>query len=337
MRLVVLLAVLVLAAAAVWAVRGILRRWSDARTLRRRERREDALKHILKSELSGRAASATSVAGALRVSEDAAAGVLGGLEQDGLLRFEAGAPRLRAAGREQARRIIRAHRVWESFLADQTGVAETEWHRQAERQEHLLSTAETDRLAARLGNPLRDPHGDAIPATDEEVPTEADTSLTELAVGEHFEIVHLEDEPEVVYRQLCQSGLKTGLVARVAGRSGDQIELTLPGGARATLSTLQATNVSVVVRAPGVAMEARTLRDLDVGETAFVHGLAPACRGAARRRLLDLGFVPGTPVGVDMISPAGDPVAYQVRGAVVALRRSQAEMIQIRRTAEGAP
>jgi len=71
------------------------------------------------------------------------------------------------------------------------------------------------------------------------------------------------------------------------------------------------------------------LADLRVGERARVLGLTPACRGAERRRLLDLGFVAGTPVEVEMVSPAGDPTAYRVRGTVIALRREQAGLIRI--------
>lgn len=51
--------------------------------------------------------------------------------------------------------------------------------------------------------------------------------------------------------------------------------------------------------------------------------------GLARRRLMDLGIVPGTAIAVDLVSPLGDPVAYQVRGATIALRRSQAREIEI--------
>jgi Fe2+ transport system protein FeoA len=45
--------------------------------------------------------------------------------------------------------------------------------------------------------------------------------------------------------------------------------------------------------------------------------------------MLDLGIIPGTTVECEMNSPIGDPVAYRIRGAVIALRREQAEMIQI--------
>lgn len=53
--------------------------------------------------------------------------------------------------------------------------------------------------------------------------------------------------------------------------------------------------------------------------------------GAERRRMLDLGILPGTRVEVVMRSPLGDPTAYQVRGSVVALRREQAQLITVER------
>jgi Fe2+ transport system protein FeoA len=51
--------------------------------------------------------------------------------------------------------------------------------------------------------------------------------------------------------------------------------------------------------------------------------------GVNRRRLMDLGILPGTKIAVKMVSPLGDPVAYRVRGAVVALRHIQAHEIEI--------
>lgn len=69
-----------------------------------------------------------------------------------------------------------------------------------------------------------------------------------------------------------------------------------------------------------------------MGEVATVTGLSPACQGPQRRRLLDLGLVPGTRVTVEMRSPLRDPVAYRVRGAVIALRRHQADWVQVERS-----
>ena len=73
----------------------------------------------------------------------------------------------------------------------------------------------------------------------------------------------------------------------------------------------------------------RRLSGLAAGQRAIVASISPACRGVERRRLLDLGLVPGTEVSAEFASPAGDPVAYRVRGALIALRNQQADMICI--------
>ncbi len=73
--------------------------------------------------------------------------------------------------------------------------------------------------------------------------------------------------------------------------------------------------------------QTQTLDTLAPGQTAIVTGLT--CEGLERRRLMDLGVLPGTAIKIEMKSPLGDPVAYLVRGAVVALRREQAQHIQI--------
>lgn len=326
----------VVAALVLWPGKGLLARWRDARQLATRTRQEDALKHILKAEANERPASVASIAGSLRIGEDAAAALLAQLERGGLVTFEGGAPRLRPAGRELAQHVVRAHRLWESFLADQTGVAEADWHRQAERHEHLLSREETERLAARLGNPLRDPHGDSIPAVGEAVGADPGQPLTDVAVGQRFEVMHLEDEPENVYRQLLALGLRTRLQAQVEARSNDFVDLRTADHRAVRLTTLQANNVTISFRQADLEEGVLALSELPPGRAATVLGLSPACRGAARRRLLDLGFVPGTAVGVELVSPMGDPTAYRVRGSIVALRRSQAGLIRIRLNEETA-
>jgi DtxR family Mn-dependent transcriptional regulator len=59
--------------------------------------------------------------------------------------------------------------------------------------------------------------------------------------------------------------------------------------------------------------------------------ISGACRGIERRRLMDLGVVPGTRIEAVMRSPSGDPTAYRLRGTLIAIRRQQAEKIRIRR------
>jgi len=70
-----------------------------------------------------------------------------------------------------------------------------------------------------------------------------------------------------------------------------------------------------------------TLYDLPVGNTAIVDSIQ--ADGMTRRRMMDLGLVPGTRVETLRISPAGDPKAYRIRGAVIAFRKEEALKILI--------
>ena len=79
------------------------------------------------------------------------------------------------------------------------------------------------------------------------------------------------------------------------------------------------------------------LSELDPGEQAKVVGVSRSCRGLERRRFMDLGILPGTIIEAELRSPSGDPTAYRVRGAVIALRREQSELIYIDRSQEASP
>lgn len=70
-----------------------------------------------------------------------------------------------------------------------------------------------------------------------------------------------------------------------------------------------------------------TLDELGPDDRATVVALE--IRGAQRRRLMDLGLLPGTEVRVDMTSPLGDPTAYLVRDGLIALRRCHARAVHV--------
>jgi ferrous iron transport protein A len=70
-----------------------------------------------------------------------------------------------------------------------------------------------------------------------------------------------------------------------------------------------------------------SLHDLPIGRSATINSIR--AEGMTRRRMLDLGLVPGTRVEALRISPAGDPRAYRIRGAVIAFRKEEAHQILI--------
>lgn len=326
-----------LLALVLWPERGLFWRLQGARQMTERVLVEDALKHLYEAQIEGRCSNRAALAGALGISESRGGLLLTRMGERGLLEANADSICLTPAGAQHALHIIRAHRLWERHLAEETGYRESEWHRRAHQQEHRLSAAEVEALAARLNNPTHDPHGDPIPTADGEIGLQDRRSLTDLAIGEVGRIVHLEDEPAAVYAQLVAEGLAPGLEVRVLAATPQRIRFWADGDEH-VLAPLVAANISV---APLIAVDsaeqtptAERLTALKPGQQALVASIAPTCRGAERRRFLDLGILPGTHIEAALASPSGNPVAYRIRGALIALRYDQANHIQIVRPEE---
>ena len=74
---------------------------------------------------------------------------------------------------------------------------------------------------------------------------------------------------------------------------------------------------------------------LEEDESAKIIGIAKDMRGDSRRRLLDLGFVKGADVSIDLINPLKDPKAFLIKGTSIALRENQASKILIKRENHG--
>jgi DtxR family Mn-dependent transcriptional regulator len=182
-----------------------------------------------------------------------------------------------------------------------------------------------------MGEPLYDPHGDPIPTVDGVLPPVGGVALSSLPAGADARVVHIEDEPEGVYRSLRAAGINVGSRLRVEGLEGANLRLTVDGR-RVALEPLATRNLAVEpVEGDGSDEGLERLDALRPGEEAVVVRVSGQVQGAQRRRLLDLGVVPGTVVRHELGSLSGDPVAYRIRGAVIALRRAQAEDILIRR------
>jgi len=254
-----------------------------------------------------------------------------------LLQVQEGDYRLTPKGRDYALHIIRAHRLWERYLAEETGYADPEWHAQAHQQEHRMSPEEVDALATQLNNPTHDPHGDPIPTASGEIPRHEGRPLTSLELDTPARIVHLEDEPANLYAQLVAEGLHPGTQLRVTEITPQRVRFWADGDEH-ILAPVLAASISVTPLPRSQAAESETanerLADLRPGEKARVAGIAAVCRGPERRRFLDLGILPGTLIEAALASPSGNPTAYRVRGALIALRRDQANYIQITRGQE---
>jgi DtxR family Mn-dependent transcriptional regulator len=315
-----------------WPDRGLFWRWQRANQMTARVLREDALKHMYHFENHGDKPSLISLAGALSISANQVAEVVKGLHSLELIQHKGADFFLTPSGRDYALRIIRAHRLYERYLSEETGFEEADWHSKAHDFEHQLSPEEIEALAARLGNPTHDPHGDPIPTADGVVVyPEGRTTITSIPIDTPARIIHLEDEPEAFYAQLVAEGLHIGQEIRLIEDSPQRVRFWA-GDDEHVLAPILAANITVIPvtdepkedKLPG-----EPLTNLKPGDDAQVVSLSPRIRGVERRRLMDLGILPGTVIQNEMASAGGDPIAYRVRGALIALRKSQAELISV--------
>lgn len=315
-----------------WPEKGGLAMLSRLRMNNRRVHLEDALKFMFDCEYKRTSCDINSLAGNLNIKADRAGRLIDRLMTLNLINMENQYIHLTDTGRSYALRVIRVHRIWERYLADETGVAQVDWHDEACRIEHQVTEEDTEKLAARLGNPMFDPHGDPIPTPEGELPEPKGEPLNTLAEGQMGRIIHIEDEPKSIYEQLVLLGLFPGMQVYVTDVSDNKISF-IAGGEECTLTHLFASYITVEklsdepVRAP----KQEPLSSLKIGEEAEIFEISANCRGQQRRRLMDLGIIPGSTITAVMRSASGDPVGYRVMGTTIGIRKQQADLVFINR------
>ncbi|MEM7736330.1 MAG: metal-dependent transcriptional regulator [Deinococcota bacterium] len=117
---------------------------------------------------------------------------------------------LTKAGIQQALHLLRRHRLIETFLLEHLGFSWEDVHEEAEELEHVVSDYFTEQLAAFLGHPSHDPHGDPIPRLDGYIPDTPNTPLAELAVGKSLTVSRLMSQAEDVLTYLAELGIQPG-------------------------------------------------------------------------------------------------------------------------------
>jgi len=326
------IAVLVLGLLAIlWPRGGLLARWRTLRRAARRERLEDALKVVHSHAHEGRTASAEDLASELRLGRGASSRLIGELRGQGLVEGRADALHLTPEGERWALQVVRAHRLWERYLAGDARLPLERVHREAHHKEHTLTPAEVDDLEIQLGYPDHDPHGDLIPPRSGELPRREATPLAEWPVNVPGVIVHLEDEPPIAYAQILAEGLDIGQTIRVLEKTQDRVAVS-NGEREVRLAPAVARNVhlsparELPAAQPGVVALSRFPDHAE----AEVVAIDDRLQGYTRRRLLDLGLTPGTRLVPEMRNFLGDPRAYRIRGTLIALRREQADQIWVR-------
>lgn len=293
---------------------------------------EDILKQLYHFENSGNKVDTKTLVEILNFNNHQIIEVIKKMTINEFIYFEKDILKLTETGRDYALRIVRIHRLWERYLADKTGFRKEEWHDRAEMMEHKLSHDETNILAAQLGNPKFDPHGDPIPTKSGKVAEISGVELPSLPINSVGRITHIEDEPDIIYKQILAENIHIGSLIRVVENNATRI-VFLSEGETFRLAPIVAANLTVAIIEKEVVIEDNVARlsSLKEYETAIISGISKESRGESRRRLLDLGFVKGATIKIDLTNPLGDPNAYLIKGTSIALRKDQAAKILIKK------
>lgn len=295
---------------------------------------EDILKQLYHVEYSGKRATLNAMAGALKINDQKLVSLIEYMSALELIQVKENTILLTDDGRDYALKIIRIHRLWEKYLSEKTGIHKSEWHERAEKMEHALSADEAEALYQQLGSPRYDPHGDPIPLKSGEIIGTIGVPLSSLKPNTRAKITHIEDEPDVIYKQIIEKKLLIGQQIKLIDVDDHQVKF-FSEGEQYVLSNIVASNIGVKLLTAEEEFEEQKVRlsALQEGEKARILGISRECRGANRRRLMDFGFINGAIIETGLNGPLKEPKAYLIKNTMIALRNDQADLILIEKMA----
>lgn len=198
----------------------------------------------LQARSEGEPVGTGAVAERLGVTPASASAMLKRLADEGLVEHTPyHGVRLTPAGDQLALEMIRHHRLIELFLAEVLGMPWDRVHAEAEVLEHHISEELEELIAAKLGQPVRDPHGDPIPSRELDIAADVTTPLSELAIAAAGTFERISDSDPEMLRYLDFRGIRPGAELRVLARepfegpvtiavAGDEHSLGAPLAAR---------------------------------------------------------------------------------------------------------
>lgn len=205
---------------------------------------QDYLKRIYELTEHGQLASTTDLARELNVKPASVTGMIQKLaaEKPALVEYQKHqGVTLTTAGKRAALEVIRHHRLLEAWLVQTLGYSWDEVHEEAERLEHVISEDFERRIAAALGNPTRDPHGELIPTADLKMPVDDTTPLSSLRASQSAVIQRVAAADPNLLRHLDSLGLTPGIQIEVTKYSEFDNNLTVKVGKKVNVLGLNIT------------------------------------------------------------------------------------------------
>jgi len=214
------------------------------------ESAQDYLKHIYELTECGQSASTTDLARELRVKPASVTGMIQKLaaEKPALVEYQKHqGVTLTSAGKKAALEVIRHHRLLEAWLMQTLGYSWDEVHAEAERLEHVISEDFEKRVAAALGNPARDPHGELIPTEDLKMPVDESAPLSSLRPNQVAVIQRVNAQDTDLLRHLNELGLVPNIQIEVTAYSSFDNNLTIKVGRKSYVLGMNITTKVFVI------------------------------------------------------------------------------------------
>lgn len=181
---------------------------------------EDYLKGIYTITERGGTASTSALAQAIGVQPASITGMIKRLANLGYVEhIPYKGVQLTKNGSAEALRVIRRHRILETYLQEQLGYTWTEVHQEAELLEHTVSNKLISRMARVLNNPTHDPHGAPIPTASGDIPKAHFLTLLDVEPNDLIRIEEVQDEDPVRLQYLEESGLTPGVLVKIMKRN----------------------------------------------------------------------------------------------------------------------
>ena len=221
---------------------GLLSDWIRIQSAVPQEVKEDVLGSVLRSEKDW--VPMTEVLWHITSPNPRIRRAIQSLIRQDLLDEQNGSVQLTRRGRSEARRLLRAHRIWETYL-DRMGTPGPELHGQAHKLEHLNDEQTIDYLDDKLGHPLTDPHGSEIPEDVVDLQANAEIRASLLREGHVAQVIRIESPA-------TRLGITEGMTVDVGPRSDDGKTWTLitPSGQPVKLDHNQADSIFVKLASP---------------------------------------------------------------------------------------
>ena len=206
---------------------------------------QDYLKNIYELTENGESASTNALARKLNIKPASVTGMIQKLasSKPALVEYQKHqGVTLTKQGKRAALEVIRHHRLLEAWLVQTLGYTWDEVHEEAERLEHVISEDFERRIAAAMGDPIRDPHGELIPTADLTMPLDESTPLSALRPGQTGKVLSIKSPETELLRHLEGLGLIPGARIEVLEYSPFDHNLTIKVGNKSFVLGLNITN-----------------------------------------------------------------------------------------------